>query len=223
MPVNFTQESTDLSLIATPPHKRILTFLGEMSSFPVVLWRFEVEPAFMMLVRVSLVEHRAGECMCVMFSVCPQRILLWAAFNGTPGFNIHFAACSEVSSTWVFNKFGPQWVCWHLTTRTGFHGDTSAEALPHDGIPVGLLHPVWLPRCVAAVIVLLPVAKRGSLSINALSACVYLYIQQLGFFRAPTEWFIDLTVATCHIQYTFLSLCNFFNLFALILRELRIT
>ena len=85
------------------PHmKRILTFLGEMSSFPVVLWRFEVEPAFMMLVRVSLVEHRAGECMCVMFSVCPQRILLWAAFNGTPGFNIHFAACSEVSSTWVF-------------------------------------------------------------------------------------------------------------------------
>ena len=23
-------------------------------------------------------------------------------------------------------------------------------------------------------------------------------------------WFIDLTVATCHIQYTFLSLCRFF-------------
>ena len=27
--------------------------------------------------------------------------------------------------------------------------------------------------------------------------------------RAPTLWFIDLTVATCHIQYTFLSLCQF--------------
>ena len=24
-------------------------------------------------------------------------------------------------------------------------------------------------------------------------------------------WFIDMTVATCHIQYTFLSLCQFFH------------
>ena len=26
----------------------------------------------------------------------------------------------------------------------------------------------------------------------------------------PTLWFIDLTVATCHIQYPFLNLCHFF-------------
>ena len=41
--------------------------------------------------------------------------------------------------------------------------------------------------------------------LNALRACVYIYIRQLISFRAPTLWFIDLTVATCHIQYTFLS------------------
>ena len=45
-----------------------------------------------------------------------------------------------------------------------------------------------------------------SLSINALHACVYIYIRQLNAFGAPTLWFIDLTVATCQIQYTFLSL-----------------
>ena len=45
---------------------------------------------------------------------------------------------------------------------------------------------------------------------NASCACVYIYIRQLSSFRAPTLWFIDLTVATCHIQYTFLSLCLFF-------------
>ena len=50
-----------------------------------------------------------------------------------------------------------------------------------------------------------------SLSINALRACVYIYIRQLSSFRAPTLWFIDLTVATCHIRYTFLSLCKFFS------------
>ena len=38
---------------------------------------------------------------------------------------------------------------------------------------------------------------------------VYIYIRQLGSFRAPTLQFINLTVATCHIQYTFLSLCQF--------------
>ena len=38
-----------------------------------------------------------------------------------------------------------------------------------------------------------------SLSINALRACVYSYIRQLSSFRAPTLWFIDLTVATCLI------------------------
>ena len=52
---------------------------------------------------------------------------------------------------------------------------------------------------------------RGSLSIYALCACVYIYIRQLSSFRAPKLWFNHLTVATCHIQYTFLSLCHFFH------------
>ena len=53
---------------------------------------------------------------------------------------------------------------------------------------------------------------RGSLSINALHACVDIYTRQLSSFRAPcTLWFIDLTIATCHTQYTFLSLCQFFH------------
>ena len=36
----------------------------------------------------------------------------------------------------------------------------------------------------------------GSLSINALHACVYIYIWQLSSFRATTLSFIDLTVVT---------------------------
>ena len=47
-----------------------------------------------------------------------------------------------------------------------------------------------------------PSDRRSSLSINALHACVYIYIRKLSSFRAPTLWFIDLTVASCHIQYT---------------------
>ena len=46
---------------------------------------------------------------------------------------------------------------------------------------------------------------------NALHACVYIYTRLLSSFRAPTLWFVNLTVATCHIQYTFLSLCQFFS------------
>ena len=43
----------------------------------------------------------------------------------------------------------------------------------------------------------------SSISIyNALRA----FIRQLSSFTAPTLWFIDLTVATCHIQYNFLTL-----------------
>ena len=42
-----------------------------------------------------------------------------------------------------------------------------------------------------------------------LRTCVYIYIRQLSSFRVPTLWFIDPTVATCHIQYTFLSLRQF--------------
>ena len=40
----------------------------------------------------------------------------------------------------------------------------------------------------------------------------FTYSRQLSSFnRAPTLWFIDLTVATCHIRYTFLSLCQLFS------------
>ena len=46
----------------------------------------------------------------------------------------------------------------------------------------------------------------SSLSINALNACVSIYIPPLSSCRAPMLWFINLTVTTCHIQYTFLSL-----------------
>ena len=52
---------------------------------------------------------------------------------------------------------------------------------------------------------------KEALSINALHSCVYIYDWQLSSLRVPTLWFIDLTVATCHIQYTFLSFCQFFS------------
>ena len=53
--------------------------------------------------------------------------------------------------------------------------------------------------------------KRAFCGINTLHACVFIiYIWQLGSFRASTLWFIDLTVASCHIQYTFLSSLLFF-------------
>ena len=51
---------------------------------------------------------------------------------------------------------------------------------------------------------------QGSLSIKALHACVYIYIRQLSSFRAPTLWFIDLNVTTCHIQYSFFWVYHFF-------------
>ena len=54
-----------------------------------------------------------------------------------------------------------------------------------------------------------PLIFKGALTVNYLCAYVYIYIWQLSSFRVPTLWFIDLTVATCHIQYTFLSLCQF--------------
>ena len=62
-------------------------------------------------------------------------------------------------------------------------------------------------------------AKARTLEIMVISALSELmicapvfifYIQQLSSFRAPTLWFIDLTVATCHIQYAFLSLSAIF-------------
>ena len=62
----------------------------------------------------------------------------------------------------------------------------------------------WLPSTPYIVV-------KETLSINALRSCVYIYIRRLSSFRSLTLWFIDLTVATCHIQYTFLSLCQFFR------------
>ena len=52
--------------------------------------------------------------------------------------------------------------------------------------------------------------SKEALSINALHACVYICIWQLSSIRVPMLWFINLTVATCRIQHTFLSLCQFF-------------
>ena len=48
----------------------------------------------------------------------------------------------------------------------------------------------------------------GAVSVLFERDCIY--IQQHSSFRVPTLWFINPTVTTCHIQYTFLSLCHFF-------------
>ena len=42
--------------------------------------------------------------------------------------------------------------------------------------------------------------RRFSQYINALRACVYIYIRQLSSFRAPTLWFIALTVTNYSAQ-----------------------
>ena len=65
--------------------------------------------------------------------------------------------------------------------------------------------------CESCVALRRQTTQRSSLGINALRACVYIYIRQLSSFRATTLWFIDLAVATCYIQYTFLSLCQFLS------------
>ena len=44
-----------------------------------------------------------------------------------------------------------------------------------------------------------------------LRACAYIYIRQLSSFRETTLWLIDLTVADCHIRFTFLSLCRYLS------------
>ena len=70
---------------------------------------------------------------------------------------------------------------------------------------------VWIHRCRSSQVNVTISIVKDALSKNALLACVYISIRQLSSFRAPTLWFINLTVATCHIQYTFLSLCQFFH------------
>ena len=52
---------------------------------------------------------------------------------------------------------------------------------------------------------------RSSLNTNAMQNRVIFISQQLSSFRSPTLWFIHLTVTTCHIQYTFLSLSHLFH------------
>ena len=54
---------------------------------------------------------------------------------------------------------------------------------------------------------------KEALTINGLRASFYVHIRQLSSFKAPTLWFIDLTVATYHmrLQCTFLSLWFFFT------------
>ena len=51
------------------------------------------------------------------------------------------------------------------------------------------------------------------LSVLLLCAPVLIFTSgsSAGSFRVPMLWFIDLTVATCHIQYALLSLCQFFH------------
>ena len=44
-------------------------------------------------------------------------------------------------------------------------------------------------------------------ALSVLMLCAPVFI----FTSGSMLWFIDLTVATCHIQYTFLSLCQFFH------------
>ena len=64
-----------------------------------------------------------------------------------------------------------------------------------------------------AILIIAPCERNTAHNLKeALSLCahVYTYTRQLNSFRAPTLWFMDLTVATCHIQYTFLGLCHFF-------------
>ena len=48
-------------------------------------------------------------------------------------------------------------------------------------------------------------------ALSVLMLNVYIYVRQLSSFRAPTLWFIDLTVATCRLQYTFMSWCQFYH------------
>ena len=75
----------------------------------------------------------------------------------------------------------------------------------------GILHYPWCVRLLPPpppTVNVCYIFQRSSLSINALHAGVYIYIRQLSSFRVPTLWFIDLTVAISHIQYTFLSLCQ---------------
>ena len=51
-------------------------------------------------------------------------------------------------------------------------------------------------------------SKNQPSELRALRTCVYIKIRQLSSFRAPTLSLIHLTGTTCHIQHTFLCLCQ---------------
>ena len=53
--------------------------------------------------------------------------------------------------------------------------------------------------------------KRLSVSMLCTAVFIFTIGSSISSFRVPTLWFIDLPVATCHIQYTFLSFCQFFS------------
>ena len=58
------------------------------------------------------------------------------------------------------------------------------------------IHLVSLSSFPLPLLLLLYTPFKEFLSINALCTFVHIYIWQLSSFRAPTLWFIDLTVAT---------------------------
>ena len=74
----------------------------------------------------------------------------------------------------------------------------------------GVVSEVYTPRYKRNHVLNKEGYQRSSFSINALRACVYVYTRQLSSFRAPTLWFVDLTVATWHIPNTFWVYAIFF-------------
>ena len=92
------------------------------------------------------------------------------------------------------------------------YGSLHGSLLGLEVVSVTHIHSFFLNNvAVRVVVILFMFLLKEALSINALHSCVYIYDWQLSSLRVPTLWFIDLTVATCHIQYTFLSFCQFFS------------
>lgn len=81
----------------------LFTFIGKVPSFSVFFRStFEVQPACMMLIRITF-EHGTCKCTWVVFSVCSQPVLLGIEFHSAPGFYIHGNAwiASEVSGSFA--------------------------------------------------------------------------------------------------------------------------
>ena len=137
---------------------------------------------------------------CIMLDVVISSMMVWRILSSSkpPSISRHNAHTRLPAEAWKYMNQGKEWlwcsICFQLPM-----------------ISLGLIKIVLMftpfefeavqDRCV----------NNCCLSINALHTCVYIYIWQLSSFRAPKLWFIDLTVTTCHIQYTFLSLCQFIS------------